>query len=104
MKKITELALTVADTGLNVTGDKVYGGPPLSAGEFIGENIITPALGLAGVLFFVLFIYGGFMWMTARGNTTQAEKAKTILMNTIIGLVIVLTAYAVTRFIFTSFT
>ena len=105
MKKLAELAVTLQDTGLNVTGSDVYGTTaPQSIGDFIGDKLITPAMGISGAVFFALFVYGGFMWMTARGNTQQAEKAKTILTNTIIGLVIVLTAYAITRFIFTSLT
>lgn len=102
MKQAIKLALTVEDTGLIVTGKMVYGGKPQSPGDFIGDKIITPALSMSGVIFFALFVYGGFLWMTARGNSQQMEKAKSILMNTIIGLIIILTAYAVTRFIFIS--
>ena len=59
--------------------------------EKIGES---PSL---GVLFFLLALYGGFLWMTARGDTEQVQKGKDILINAITGLVIVMLAYAITR-------
>ncbi len=47
----------------------------------------------------ILVIYAGILWMTARGNEQQVERAKTLLVQSIIGLVIVFSAYAITRFI-----
>jgi TRAP-type C4-dicarboxylate transport system permease small subunit len=63
------------------------------------SKIIALALSLIGVIFLGLLIYGGYIWMTARGNEQQVEKAKNIIINTIIGLVIVVAAYAITVFI-----
>ena len=61
--------------------------------------IIQAFLGLLGVIFVVLIIYGGYLWMTARGNEQRVEKAKNTLQAAIIGLVIVISAYAITSFI-----
>lgn len=66
--------------------------------EGIG-SIVSVALGFVGVMFMVLLIYGGFVWMTARGNEQEAEKAKKIITNSIIGLIIVFSAYAFVWFI-----
>jgi tetrahydromethanopterin S-methyltransferase subunit B len=67
--------------------------------EFITGAIITSVLSLMGVLFLILAIYGGYAWMTARGNEEAVEKAKDTLTNAIIGLVIVLAAYAISYFV-----
>ena len=67
--------------------------------ENIISLVITTVLSFIGVIFLVLAIYGGYMWMMARGNEQQVEKAKGILTNAIVGLVIVLTAYVVSWFI-----
>jgi len=56
-------------------------------------------LSFIGVLFLILTIYGGINWMTAGGNEQKVEKAKTIIINAIIGLLIVLSAYTITSFI-----
>lgn len=70
---------------------------PATAGKVIGT-----LLSLIGVIFFGLMIYGGFMWMTARGNEEQAKKALDTIIAAVIGLVIILAAYAITNFIFKS--
>ncbi len=60
------------------------------------SKIIGIALSLVGIVFLGLIIYGGYMWMTARGNEQAVEKAKNIIINSVIGLVIILAAYGIT--------
>jgi hypothetical protein len=62
-------------------------------------KLIGVVLSFVGVIFFILVIYGGFLWMIARGNSGQVEKAKDLLYSAAIGLIIVLSAYAITSFI-----
>ncbi len=66
--------------------------------EIIGK-IVGAALAFIGILFFILMIYGGFLWMTARGNEQQVEKAKELIIAATIGLIIILAAYAITVYI-----
>lgn len=63
-------------------------------------TIIQAGLGLLAAIFLVLMIYAGFQWMTASGNETQIKKAQDTIKTAIIGLIIVLAAYAITYFIF----
>ena len=58
-------------------------------------TIIQTALSFLGVIFLMLMIYGGYLWMTARGNEEQTTKAKNTITAAIIGIVIVLSAYAI---------
>mgnify|MGYP006883579264 FL=1 len=62
-------------------------------------QIISILLSFVGVLFFILMIYAGILWMTAQGNEQQVSKAKNLLINATIGLIITLAAYAITSFI-----
>lgn len=62
-------------------------------------QIIGTVLSFVGVLFLILMIYAGILWMTAQGNDSQVTKAKNLLINGIIGLIIVFAAYAITSFI-----
>jgi uncharacterized membrane protein len=64
--------------------------------------IINVILTLLGVLFLVLTVYAGFLWMTAQGDSKQVDRAKDILKQAIIGLIIVLAAYAIANFVATS--
>lgn len=62
-------------------------------------RIINVLLSVLGVIFFLLVLYGGFLWMTSAGNEEKVKKAKTILTDSVIGLIILLAAYAISRFV-----
>jgi hypothetical protein len=62
-------------------------------------NIIEIALGFLGIIAVVIVLLGGFKWMTAAGNEDKVEEAKKILGAGVIGLVIVLSAWALTTFV-----
>ncbi len=72
-----------------------------SVPDLIG-TLIGAALSMIGVIFFILMVYGGFLWMTARGEDSVVNKAKETIIAAIIGLIVVLGSYAITNFIFTS--
>ena len=64
----------------------------------IGQ-IVGLVLSFIGVAFLILMIYAGITWMTAQGNDQTISKAKDLIVSSIIGLIIVLAAYAITSFI-----
>ncbi len=63
------------------------------------SRIITIILSILGVIFLGLTIYGGIVWMTAQGNEERVKKAKELITEAIIGLIIVIAAYAITFFV-----
>ena len=67
-------------------------------------RIIGVVLSFVGVMFFLLMIYGGFMWMFSRGNDAQVQQAKSLITAAVVGLIIVMMAYAITVFIGTVLT
>jgi hypothetical protein len=69
-----------------------------SLSQIVG-SIINVALGFLGIVFLVLLLYAGFLWMTAAGDETKTKKAKDIIMQSIIGLVIVVAAFAISNFV-----
>lgn len=62
-------------------------------------GVIKGALVLVGTIFLILMVYGGYIWMLARGDEAAAKKAKDIITMAIIGIIIVLAAYTITYFI-----
>ncbi|MEK7569823.1 MAG: Ig-like domain-containing protein [Patescibacteria group bacterium] len=62
-------------------------------------NIIKWALGLLGLVAVIVMLYGGFLWLTSRGDERQIDKAKRTLINGVIGLVIILLAWAIVLFV-----
>jgi len=67
-------------------------------------SIVGTALSFVGAIFFLLILYAGFLWMTAFGNSEKVDKAKDILQHAAVGLLVVLAAYAISKFIFNSLT
>ena len=61
----------------------------------IAGRIVNSALGFLGILFLILILYAGYLWMTAQGESDKVEQAKKILKNSIIGLIIVISAFAI---------
>ena len=62
-------------------------------------NIINIALGILGIILVILIVYGGILWMIAMGDEKKIDKAKAILTNAIVGLVITVAAYAISSYV-----
>jgi len=69
--------------------------------ELIGK-VINYALSFVGLIFFILVLYAGINWMTARGDSGKVDKAKDTLESAIIGLVIIIAAYAIVNTVFSA--
>lgn len=66
--------------------------------ETIGK-MVGAGLSFLGIAFFVLMIYGGYTWMFSMGNEQDSSKAKSIIIAAVIGLLVVLAAYAITSYV-----
>lgn len=73
--------------------------PDLTLGEVVAV-VIRGFLGLLGVIFIILIIIAGYNWMTARGDEEKITKATSTIRSAIIGLLIIVAAYAITYFVF----
>lgn len=65
---------------------------------YVGK-IIGIALQYLGIIFIILIIYAGILWMTANGDHANVKKAYSWMINATIGLAITLMAYQVTSYI-----
>jgi hypothetical protein len=92
-------------TGLNKTATEVEAFKTQTSKSYTGflqtkaGQIVGLVLSFVGVIFLVLMIYAGILWMTAAGNEQQVAKAKSLMINATIGLIVVFAAYALTSFI-----
>ncbi|MEK7189626.1 MAG: hypothetical protein AAB666_01460 [Patescibacteria group bacterium] len=64
--------------------------------------IINVALGILGTVFLGLTFYAGYLWFTAGGDEEKTTQAKAYLYNGLIGMVIILASYGLSRFVVTS--
>jgi len=63
------------------------------------NTVISAALALLGVIFLILMLYAGYNWMVARGDEEKVAKAKETITRAIIGIIIVVGAYAISIFV-----
>ncbi|PIZ98475.1 MAG: hypothetical protein COX77_04360 [Candidatus Komeilibacteria bacterium CG_4_10_14_0_2_um_filter_37_10] len=63
-------------------------------------RIVRIFLGFLGLLAVIMILYGGYIWMTAGGSPDKIEKAKKILRNAGIGLLIIIMSFSIAEFIF----
>ena len=86
----------------DATGQALYG-------EGLGNTrfearliaVINFLIGFIGIIAFLLLIYAGYEWMMARGNEEKVEKAKRVVREVIIALLILVFARIFTEFVLT---
>ncbi len=65
----------------------------------ITTSLINLVLGLLGLIAVIIILIGGFKWMTAGGNEDKVGEAKKMITQGLIGLVIVLAAWGIARWV-----
>ena len=66
--------------------------------ETIG-SYINIILGFTGIIFLLLTLYAGYLWMFGGGNEENIAQAKKILTSSTIGVVVILLSYSTTALI-----
>lgn len=113
-----------------ITGSIAYGLPAIALAQGIGDlsnlglnafaqntnlgtnialissiaRIINILLGFLGVVAVILVLWGGFKWMTAAGEESKIDEAKKLMGAGVVGLIIILAAYAITAFVVSQLT
>ena len=70
--------------------------------RMIVATLIRTALGVLGLIAVVIVLYAGFLWMTSGGDEERVRRAKRMLINGFIGLLIILSSWAITEFVINS--
>ena len=94
-----------ADNKIDIKNIQPTGLPDIWKGDLLGSGgPIAKVLGLliaaAGIVFIILLIVGGFMYLTGAGNEEQTGKAKKLMIDAIIGLILTLIAWAAGSWIY----
>ena len=67
----------------------------------IAASVINIVLGFLGIIAVGLILYAGFKWMTAGGSEDKITEARKLLFAGVIGLIIILAAFAIANFVLT---
>ncbi|NLZ74311.1 hypothetical protein GX917_00135 [Candidatus Falkowbacteria bacterium] len=95
----TKFALAQADFGMGEVDSGLDGVLVSTDPRAIAGRIINILLGLLGIIAVLLIIYAGFKWLMSGGDEEKITGAKKILKNATIGLVIILSSWAIAIFI-----
>lgn len=75
----------------------ISGVPTLACIWVVLQNLINAATFLSGVVAVLLIIYAGYQYLTSEGDPAKVESARKTITFTIIGIVIVIFAFAIVR-------
>lgn len=96
-------AVTLAQTGTQLNlGLNEFGGQTALGTKALTTtiaSIINVAMGLLGMIVVVLILAGGFLWMISQGDEKKVSQAKGLIFGGVIGLAIILSAYAIAQFV-----
>jgi len=78
-------------------------GVPELDDQQVVQNILNTTYFVAGITTIIVIIVGAIMYVVSSGNASSITKAKNMILFAVIGLVLVLSAYAITSFVFERF-
>lgn len=111
IKKLTTGAITAAGSLLATAESVLAEGDPTNKNPaglnvsvpdtFIGDSnelintLLNFVLSIAGILVFAYLIWGGIEWITSGGDSGKTEKARNKITAAVVGLIILVAAYAI---------
>jgi len=72
---------------------------PTLTGDEVLQNSLNIAYFLAGVIAVITIIVGGMMYANSSGDAGAVTKAKNLILFSVIGLVVIFSAFAITQFV-----
>lgn len=96
------LAASASDAILNGIGiaanEAGFGTEEKNTFVFVG-GLVSAALGGLGIVFLILLIYAGILYLTSQGEEGHIKKAKRLLSTAVIGILIIAGSYAIANFV-----
>lgn len=106
------LPAVAANAGAFVPSTDLWGGQEANVSADIGltnnspqvivARIINVTLGFLGIIAVVIIVAGGFKWMTSGGSEDKIGEAKKLMAAGVIGLIIILASWGISRFVISS--
>lgn len=102
MKKLVFLGSAIATllTPASVLADSIVIGEPDKGFKSLSNaisNFITIVITVGVILVLVMLIVGAYEWITSGGDKESVAKARSRILNALIGLVILAVAFALAR-------
>lgn len=102
LRKITSFILVAAFVALLVDPVWAQLQNPLGTTDIraIIGKILKGLMGLSGTIALIVFIYGGFLWMFASGDSNEVKKGLDTMLWAGVGLIVIFGSYAILQKIF----
>ena len=84
---------------LKVDASQIGYNPSVLSGDTGLANILDMVYMWAGIVAVLVLIVASFFFVTSRGDASQMKRSKDAIRGAVIGLIVVITAFAITRFI-----
>lgn len=68
------------------------------------SNIIKAFVGIVGAVALLIFVYGGFLWLTSAGEASKIQAGKDAMKWAVVGLAVVFSSYALVSFVLSALT
>ena len=95
MQFLKLLAKVEVGTNGKLSSDTI---PQLTATQIV-TGILNTAYFLAGIVAVGMIIFAGVQYLTANGEPGKAKKAMDTIIFSVVGLIIVIAAFAITKFV-----
>jgi hypothetical protein len=79
------------------------GVPAVKNADTALSGLLNVAYGAAGILCVVIIIFGGYIYVTSDGNASNVKLAKNAITGAVVGLIVVIMAFAITQFVIGKF-
>jgi cbb3-type cytochrome oxidase subunit 3 len=86
------------DTGLSKTAEGATINTTVKIEQYTGI-VIKALFSILGVIFLGIVIYAGLVWILSQGKNEEITRAREMIIWAVVGLAIVLAAYALTDFV-----
>lgn len=96
MDMVPEFFTSLA-AGLDISGLPGVGDP--DPGNSVLQNIFNLVLVISGAISVLIVVLAGFRMITSRGNPAETSKARNAIVYALIGLMVVMFAFAIVNFI-----
>lgn len=112
-KKYLLIALCLVGVSLPFIADQAFADATVTLYNPLGTEtdvrviigrVIKGVLSIIGSIAFLMFIYGGVLWLTSAGNADMVKKGKGVLIWTTLGIGVIFSAYAVTSAVLNAIT
>lgn len=72
---------------------------PVKDANSLVSNFLVPVYTWAGILCVIVIIVAGYFYVVSAGNASMIKRAKDAILGSVIGLVVILSAFIITQFV-----